>query len=82
MTKKNKPRTNAQKPEAMNPEATQLETQTSFYDVYVEANGQPPQDQATLDLIQGADICLGRMITAQKDAVYYYQCWQREKNDE
>ena len=81
MTKKNKPRTNAQKPEAMNPEATQLETQASFYDVYVEANGQPPQDQATLDLIQGADICLERMITAQKDAVYYYQCWQREKKD-
>jgi len=76
MTKKNKPRTNKQKQET-----TQPETPTSFYDVYVEANGKPPEDQATIDLIKGADICLERMITAQKDAVYYYQCWQREKKD-
>lgn len=76
MTKKKKSRAKNQKPEAAKPE-----TPTSFYDVYVEANGHPPEDQATIDLIKGADICIERMITAQKDAVYYYQCWQREKKD-
>ena len=81
MTKKNKSRTKDQKLEITQQETTQQETPTSFYDVYVEANGHPPEDQATIDLIKGADICLERMITAQKDAVYYYQCWQREKKD-
>ena len=81
MTKKKKTRTKDQKPEAIKPEASQPETPTSFYDVYVEANGKPPQDQATLELIGGADFCLERMRKAEKDAVYYYQCWQREKKD-